>query len=310
MFLVILTILSCMIQTGLRHPSLKSEAFPTTPGDHKLTIVSNGRTRHYLLHLPPSFNSEQATPLVIVLHGGGGNGENAAKMSRMSKKADEEGFVAVYPYGTGRFKQRLLTWNAGNCCGWALDNKTDDVDFIRSLLDTLVTHYPIDPKRVYATGISNGGMMLYVLACALSDKIAAIAPVAGAMNHPECKPAHPVSVIIFHGTEDEHVLYGGGAPLKRADPNPRIDNPVSFAVSFWIRQNKCSTRPIREEHGNVIRETYSGGDGRSAVVLYTIRAGKHAWPGGERGSIFGDEPTEELSATDAMWEFFKTHPKR
>ena len=305
-----LLLLICFFKTDASGIAVEQDTYPTKPGDHKLSISVGGIERIYLLHLPFSYDHKRQLPLVIVLHGGGGNGENIARMSKMSEKADKDGFITVYPYGSGRFRERLLTWNAGNCCGYALDHKIDDVSFIRVLIEELERNLRIDPKRIYAAGISNGGKMSYVLACKLSDKIAAIAPVAGSMEHPACNPSQPVSVIIFHGTDDEHILYEGGKPKKQADSHERVDSPVSFAVSYWVKNNKCSTRPTRKELGNVLIETHADGDRRTAVVLYTIKGGKHSWPGGTRGWIFGDEPTQEISATDLMWEFFKHHPKQ
>jgi polyhydroxybutyrate depolymerase len=279
------------------------------PGDYERSMTFGERERTCLLHLPPAYDGQNALPLVIALHGGGGNAQGAAEMTGMSAKADEEGFIVVYPEGTGRLKDRLLTWNAGNCCGYALDNKEDDVAFVQALIARLQQELKIDPRRVYATGISNGGMMAYRLGCELSDKIAAIAPVAGALNNEECRPTQPVSVVIFHGTADEHVLYEGGKPEKKADPQDRVDKPVSYAVSFWVEHDRCPAIARKEEKGNVVRETYSGCQDGTEVILYTVKGGGHAWPGGGQGWLFGDEPTKEISATDVMWEFFRTHPK-
>ncbi|MCI0705850.1 MAG: polyhydroxybutyrate depolymerase, partial [Ignavibacteriae bacterium] len=257
---------------------------------HSITVSEQERS--YLVHLPSVYDGKTALPLVIVLHGGGGNAENAARTSRMSKKSDTAGFIAVYPKGTNRFfKSRLLTWNAGNCCGYALDSGVDDVGFIRAMLGQLQRDYGHDTTRVYVTGMSNGAMMAYRLACKLSDKIAAIAPVAGAMNFEPCAPSHPVSVIAFHGTEDNHVLYEGGVPRKQADSHPRIDQPVSHAIQFWVGHNACATRPERSESNDVEVERYANGIKGTEVVLYTILGGKHSWPGGTRGWIFGDEPS-------------------
>src|SRR5208282_2572641 len=187
--------------------AMPSHADELKPGDHVLALTVGQQGRTYLLHLPPVYDGKRLLPLVIVLHGGGGNAPGAVRMTGFSEKADKGGFVVVYPNGSGRLKTRLLTWNSGNCCGYALDNNVDDVGFIRALIDELVKTRSIDPKRVYATGMSNGGMMTYRLGCELSDKIAAIAPVAGALSVENCQPTNPVSVIIFHGTADEHVLY-------------------------------------------------------------------------------------------------------
>ena len=289
--------------------AMRSQGDELKAGDHVLSLKAGGRERTYLLHLPPVYDGKRSLPLVIVLHGGGGNAPGAVQMTGFSEKADKEGFVVVYPNGSGRLKNRLLTWNSGNCCGYALDNNVDDVGFIRSLIDELERTRVIDPKRVYATGMSNGGMMTYRLACELSDKIAAAAPVAGALNLENCRPIRPVSMIIFHGTADEHVLYDGGEPLKRVDTHRRVDKPVSSAVTFWVKQNGCSETPQREEKGNIRTEIYRGGKEGMEVALYTVKGGGHAWPGGET-YLLGAEPTREISATDLMWEFFVRHPKR
>ncbi|MDO8734757.1 MAG: PHB depolymerase family esterase [Elusimicrobiota bacterium] len=276
-------------------------------GDYWKKLEFGGRTRTYLLHIPASFNGKKAVPLVIVLHGGGGNASKTVETTGFSKKSDEAGFIVVYPNGTGRLK-KILTWNAGNCCGYALDNNVDDVGFIRELINQIEKELKIDGRRIYATGISNGGMMAYRLACELSDKIAAIAPVAGAFNI-DTTPKNPVSVMIFHGTADQHVLYEGGEPKKRADRRSRTDKSVAFAADFWVNHNGCSAKPNRTEKGNIIMEKYTGGRKNSEVVLVTIKNGEHAWPGGKPAWRGGDIPTTEISATDEMWNFFEKHPK-
>jgi polyhydroxybutyrate depolymerase len=280
------------------------------PSDRKGSISIDGRDRSYVVHIPPAYNGQDPVPLIIALHGGGGNATNAMKMTGMSDKADKAGFVVAYPNGTGRLKNHLLTWNAGNCCGYALAHHIDDVAFIRAMIEHLQKELTIDARKIYVTGMSNGAKMTYKLACELSDKIAAIAPVAGSLDVTNCQPNDPVSVMIFHGTADKHVLYQGGKPEKSLDKHERVDNPVSYAVSFWVKFNHCSVTPQKEEKGNIIREVYTGGKDGTEVVLYTITAGEHAWPGGRRGSRWGDTPTQEISATELMLEFFLRHPKK
>ena len=279
------------------------------PGDHELSLHVGGRERSYLLHLPPSYDGKRPVPLVIVLHGGGGNAQTTVRMTGFSENSDKAGFVVAYPNGSGRLKTRLLTWNAGNCCGYALDENVDDVGFIHALIDELVRTRTVDPKRVYATGISNGGMMAYRLACEMSDKIAAIGPVAGALNVENCQPAGAVSVIIFHGTDDQHVLYNGGEPVRRADTHVRVDKAVSYAVSFWVKHDGCTETPQRSETGSIGTEIYSGGRDGAEVAVYTVKGGGHAWPGG-KAYLLGPEPTREISATELMWDFFVRHPKK
>jgi polyhydroxybutyrate depolymerase len=321
--LFICIVLLALVLTACARPSAPQSPLPSPqettngttpivikPGDYDGSIEVAGRKRAYLLHLPPSYDGKTRMPLVIVLHGGGGTAQYAQAMTGMSIKADSTGFIVVYPNGNGHLSDKnLLTWNSGNCCGYAMGHAIDDVAFIRALINELQSRLSIDATRIFATGISNGGMMCYLLACQLSDKIAAIAPVAGAMGMENCQPTQPVSAIIFHGTADEHVLFNGGKPLKQADNHPRIDKPVSFAVDFWIKANGCSAVPQKETKGNIVKETYSNGKNGSEVVLYTIEGGQHAWPGGDRGWPGGDVPTKELTATDVMWDFFVKHPK-
>jgi len=147
-------------------------------------IVHDGKRRFYTVHLsyridlPSSYNSSNSYPLVFVFHGGGGNGNNIEDTTNFTKKADEQGFIVVYPYGTGLLNKFLLTWNCGFCCGYALRNNIDDVGFIRQLYEYIASKYSINPNMVYATGISNGGIMTYLVGAELSDIFAAIAPVA------------------------------------------------------------------------------------------------------------------------------------
>lgn len=282
-------------------------------GDPELSLDVAGGKRTYLVHVPKSYDGKTPLPLVVVFHGGGGNAVNAVHMTGMDAKADQEKFIVVYPNGTGPQNDVLETWNAWNCCGQALDHNTDDVGFIRALVEKAKRDYAIDARRIFATGLSNGGMMTYRVGCELSDLFAAIAPVAGALNTDDFHPAQPVSVIIFHGAADEHVRYHGGAPGQSFDfGHARVDKPVSYAVDCWVKRDHCQALPSRAEKGHVVHEIYSGGDGGTAVELYTINGQGHAWPGGQKGREHGnvDPPTTEISATDLMWEFFKGHPKK
>ena len=265
--------------------------------------------RSYRVHLPPAYDGKKPLPLVLVLHGGGGEAEGMALITGFNEKADRKGFIAVYPNGTGILSGQFLTWNAGNCCGPALDLETDDVGFFRALLEKLKRDFAIDSKRIYVTGLSNGGMMSYRLACELSGEIAAIAPVAGAMNV-ECKPTRPVSVILFHGTEDGHVRYDGGEPLVQADWHLRTDRPVKETASLWAKFNGCSPKAQTSVKGNVIMERYRGCREGTEVVVYTIKGEGHSWPGGRRWAPWASLPTREISATDLIWEFFANHPRK
>ena len=199
--------------------------------------AGNGVMRTFLIHVPPGLDKGRPVPLVVVFHGGGGNAMNAARMSGMSAKADSEQFLVAYPSGTGRGSSGLLTWNTWGCCGPALDQQVDDVKFVRAMVGMLEREYSIDAKRIHATGLSNGGMMAYRVGCEASDVFAAIAPVAGALDTDDCRPAAPVSAIIFHGTADKDVRYEGGKPVTAFDRHERVDKPVSYAVDTFTRAN-------------------------------------------------------------------------
>jgi polyhydroxybutyrate depolymerase len=193
----------------------------TASSNHPGTIVVDGTSRSYFVHLPPGYNGHSLSPVVLVLHGATESAEGVEKLSGMSAKADKENFMAVYPTGTGR----LPTWNAGNCCGYAQQNQINDVAFFRALLNKIQQEYPVDGRRVFVTGISNGAMMSYRLACELSDKIAAVAPVERAQNVP-CHPVGPVSLIVFHGTGDHLVPFNGGAtPFQVGPKRPTLPWP-------------------------------------------------------------------------------------
>jgi len=176
------------------------------------------------------------------------------------------------------------------------------------MVEAIAREWPVDRKRIYATGMSNGGMLAYRVGCEASDMVAAIAPVAGALDTDECKPSAPVSVIAFHGLADQHVRFEGGKPGVSFDRHARVDNSVAYAMDLWRRRDGCSGAPVRTQTGRVIHEAQQCADG-TAVELYAIEGQGHAWPGGEKGRRV-DAPTTEISATDLMWSFFEAHPKR
>ena len=268
----------------------------------------DGLERSYILYIPASVRQDQPAPLVFVLHGGTGNAESAIRMSGFNKVADQNGFIAVFPNGTGRLSDdKLLTWNGGTCCGYAQKNDVDDVGFIRSVIAEIETTASIDPKRIYATGMSNGGIMSYRLACEASDLFAAIAPVAGTLNFPPCNPSESVSVIDFHGTADQNLPYEGGFGSESLVDVDFVS--VKDSVEFWVSFNECESRPLTDLEDTIQHDTWTGCDNTSAVELYTIIGGGHAWPGGGSGWPGSDQPTDIISASELIWEFFAAHPK-
>lgn len=282
-------------------------------GDAAGTLVFDGRARTYLLHLPPAYGGATPLPLVIFLHGGGGNAAGAVERYGFNQVADREGFIVAYPNGTGVLRDRVLTWNAGHCCGYALEQGVNDVGFLRALIEKLAD-LNVDGKRVYVTGHSNGGMMAYRAGAELSDLIAAIAPVAGSIGGQAQagaplvvipQPAQPVSVAAFHGLLDSHVLYGGGHGPNTS--GSRVDLSVADSIAFWVQASGCdpAAQTQTSASGGVIVETYVGCADGSEVVLYTVVNGGHSWP----GSSFGEGQTQEISATEMVWSFFAGQPK-
>ncbi len=275
--------------------------------DVERTLNFGGIERSYILHVPSSYDGSKPTPLMLSFHGGGGNAENQKRLTDDNELSDEQGFIVVYPNGTGKLNN-VLTWNGGNCCGYATRNNVDDVGFVRALVAELQSQYNIDPKRIYATGFSNGGILSYRLACEAADIFAAIAPVSGTLNYDGCKPSEPVSVIHFHGTDDTHVPYNGGIGEDSLAGVPFTS--VAYSVNFWLEADQCATVPESETYSDIQHDSYLNCAGGAAVELYTIIGGKHARPGSDGpAGPNGDEPTQTISASEIIWEFFAAHPK-
>jgi polyhydroxybutyrate depolymerase len=277
-------------------------------GDHSRTVVSDGKKRTYLVHVPPAYNAEKPTPVVLALHGAGMDGAMMAWFCGLNQTSDKSGFVVVYPSGTGTGPFR--TWNAGGFEGRMAANKPDDVAFIRRVLDDLRTVVNVDATRVYACGMSNGAMMCYRLAAELSDRIAAIAPVAGTIAIGQSKPERPVSVLHFHGTADAMVPY---ARSENRPPGFMRLKDVNESVQTWVKLNGCGEIPKSEsltregEWPAVMRSTYSGGRDGAEVILVVIDGGGHTWPGKKPPFGFLGKSTLGISANQLMWEFFQRH---
>ena len=285
------------------------------------SLLVDGLERTYLIHVPLDYDGTNPVPLVLVFHGGGGNGKNAQEMTGFNDKADEEGFIVVYPQGMGRFDNYLLTWNAGFCCGYAYENQIDDVRFIRELIVHIQDQYTINESRIYATGLSNGGLMTYRLGAELSEIFAGIAPVTASIGGQATEggeiwciphPSNPVSVIVFHGTNDTRIPYDGGTPTDNDTKGAYSYLSVNESITFWIKANCCDELPKRNisESGKIICDIYSNGMNNTEVVLYTLIDGGHMWPGGEQIRNDSDSPTSEISATEIIWSFFEDHPKQ
>lgn len=280
----------------------------TAPGDYAFEIRHDGLTRKYRVHVPRSYRVGHPAPVLVALHGGGGDMDWQADDSKygLISASEREGFVAVFPNGFSRLPGgRLATWNAGRCCGPARDRNVDDVGFMRHVVDNVSHQLDVDRRRVYATGMSNGGLMAYRLACEAPEVFRAIAPVAGTDNTTHCAPSRPVSVLHIHARDDDHVLFDGGAgPGAFRDRSTVTEfTSVPDTVAKWSRLDGCRApaRRVLEVPGAYC-ELQADCSGGTKVQLCVTESGGHSWPGGQKGR--GAPPSQAISANDVMWRFF------
>ena len=273
------------------------------PGDYRFSFSHGGMTRFYLVHVPRSYRPGRPTPMLVALHGGGGSAQFQADDSRyrLIGKSEQAGFIAVFPNGYSRFASGILaTWNAGACCGGAVRNSVDDVGFIREVIHRVEKQAAIDPRRVFATGMSNGAMMSWRLACE-APEIRGIAPVEGTDNTARCNPARPVPVIQFHALDDPNVPFNGGVGAQSIARVAFASVPASQAK--WVRLNRAQPQARR-----VLTVPGAHCDlhpGPAPVELCVTDSGGHSWPGG--GTQQGRKrPSMAISANDLMWTFFSS----
>ncbi|GAC1480681.1 MAG: PHB depolymerase family esterase [Gemmatimonadaceae bacterium] len=278
------------------------------PGDTFRSIDIGGRTRTYFLHVPAGLAPGARPPLLLVLHGSGQSANDIINQSRMNEAADRHGFLVAYPNGTSWLRYFLLSWNSGRCCGDAHAYGSDDVGFLRALVELIPVALHGDTARVYAAGFSDGGRMAYRLGCELSEKVAAIAVLSGAMPDTTCRPARAVSLIAVHGTADKRLPYATGATrqqIRRGSYHLSIPGNVAF----WAARDRCSTSPLRDSTGATTRDAYPGCPGGRDVVLYTLIGWGHAWP--ETLPVWDDEARipRQAQANDVLLDFLAAHPK-
>jgi polyhydroxybutyrate depolymerase len=282
------------VSTETATPTARPPIATIQSGDSQRTLTIDGLERTYLLHIPTGLSSEQPIPLVFVFHGLGENADLIQQASGFNDIADKNNFIVVYPNGSG--SSGGLSWNAGKCCGYALDSNVSEADFVRQIISDLGTLAKIDPKRIYATGFSNGGLLSYRLACEMSDTLAAVAPVAGVLVYDPCQPVQPVSVIDFHGLSDTIVPYAGGGVIPGlGQPFP----PVEHSLLTWSSLDGCSGSPQIDQNGLLTHTSYGSCKSGSTVELYAVKGIGHSWPS-----------QYVVPASQMIWDFFETHPKQ
>lgn len=282
---------------------------------HDQSIQIGGRTRTFDLALPPKEKmTSTKRPLVIMLHGGGGNAANAQLMTGFNTLATAQGMVVAYPNGAGNVQggTMLLTWNAVHCCGFAMTSKSDDVGFISKLIDHLIATQNVDPRRVYVTGMSNGGMMTQRVGRELSHKIAAIAPVVSGLFGDEPVPKGAVPALIVNGALDETIPVDGGqtggASANAWDGTPL--KPVSWQGEVWRKASACLPKTTVATENAVVVHTVHQCPGKREVRQVLIMDHGHAWPGRDRtGRPGANVPSQAWNASVEILKFFNRHSK-
>ncbi|MCY1033506.1 alpha/beta hydrolase-fold protein [Corallococcus sp. BB11-1] len=278
-------------------------------GTYDWTVEHDGRTRAYRVHVPTGYDATKPTPVVFSFHGFGSNEVEQEALSAFSTLGDTEGFISVYPRGLnfpeifGQGEPDSRGWNGVACCGPSQVANVDDVGFVDALLADLDTRVCTDPRRVFASGFSNGGFFSYRLACERAQRFAAIAPVAGMQGLADCAPSRPVPVLHFHGSDDPTILYGGGNNIPAGRPYPS----AAESVRRFAERNGC-TGPDQQtyQQGNATCVAATGCTPESAsAVLCTVLGGKHSWP----GQTAYNEDTADVNATQEMWRFFQARPR-
>jgi polyhydroxybutyrate depolymerase len=277
--------------------------FPNFTSASPGTLISSGHARDYLLYVPKSYNPTKPTPLVITLHSSMSWDSAALAISQWNSVADENGFLVVYPQGTGVGPK---SWEME---GSETPSRMPDVAFIGRLIDKLEASYNIDKTRIYANGMSNGGGMAFVLSCTLSDRIAAVGMVSAGLD-PDwewCRDTKPVPVIAFHGTADPICPFNGGFSKLAGGSFPSV--PEFFAK--WSHRNQCSADAVESSIAPTVSEyRYRDCASDASVELYAISGEGHQWPGGRRvrAEWMVGPYSSGINATRAMWTFFEEHP--
>jgi len=312
-----------VIVFGLSASALRavSNDRPATPGNHTFTNRFGNLDRTYTVHVPPSYDGKTSMPAVVMLHGGGGRSQGAATETGWDTKADEAGFLAVFPNATpadptkpGHFARNPQLWNDGSERFDHGQNHVDDVGFLNAMLDSLLATFAVDAQRIYFTGFSNGASMAFRAGAELSCRIAAVAPVAGTCwvepNNLQC----PVPMCYIAGGEDPLNPLAGGLPKFGTGASPRIREknkpPVHDSILKWALALGCPETPTRVCETNGVRtEIRSSSRDNAEVVFITVEGLGHTWAGGKSllPELMVGKRSDKIKATDVLWEFFRRH---
>lgn len=265
----------------------------------KYNFHMNNEVTTYYLHLPKGYSKTNKYPLIVNFHGMGSDANKHEKYCDLDKVADKEGFITVFPQSSHQ------GWNAG--LGFrSYVNGPDDIGYFNKLLDTLEATYSIDKNRIYVVGVSMGGAFAYRIACEMSNRIAAVASVAGLMTDSTliyCDPSRNVPVLHIHGTKDHIMRYKG---MKQAFGAEEV-------VKLWALKNQCENGPdtiqipnrSKSDHTKTMLIKYKHCAGGTQVWFYKIKDGGHTWPGGAKAFKLFGRKSKDFSGSQAIWDFFK-----
>ena len=307
-------------RTGSSPSSAPSSSVALAAGHYSFDLTSDGRARSYLMHVPPQASAGKRLPLVMNLHGANSDAVEQEAYSQMDANADQQGYLAVYPNGTAisRGAVKGLGWNAGDCCALPATTNVDDVGFLRSVISDVARRTPVDQRRVYATGMSNGGMMAHRLADQASEQIAAAASVAGQVTYLPLHPARPVPIMELHSVDDPYAKWDGfNVPLTN-----QVVPPVMTGIDAWVSADGCPSSPhngatLAGQPGTLnagltaTPVTYGPCTAGTRVILWRFTGSGHVWPGDPRtiqSNVRGlGRPSTLVDADEAMWQFFSQY---
>jgi polyhydroxybutyrate depolymerase len=253
-------------------------------------VAVGAARRGYLLHRPA--DTRTPLPVLFVLHGTSANANVVMDESGMNEVGDSTHALVVYPNGTAGIPYIRLFWNTEHCCGPQDRSGADESGLIHAIIDSLAVHFSIDRSRVGLIGFSDAGTLAYLLACDDSDVLTSVAVLSGELPATRCVPPVGVSTLVLHGT---------------ADRNMRYENTPA-RVAEWATRQRCAPAAV-DTIPSVIRTRYESCADRAAVELYTIRGGRHAWPGGRRSTPVAPRPTADVSASRIFADFVIAHPR-
>ncbi|MBM3967024.1 MAG: hypothetical protein FJ308_18460 [Planctomycetes bacterium] len=300
--------------------SIRATADDLPPRHSRRVIPTQWGDREFILHVPTSHDPTTPLPLVIMLHGFGGSGLNAAKETGWSDKADQESFIVAYPEATRpdksipqSFRKNPQAWNDGSARFHAVDQNVDDVSFIAAMIELIREKHAIDSRRIFVTGFSNGASMAFRVGAELSQHVAAIAPVAGTCWLKKPLPSNPISICYITGTADSlNPILGGfpklamGGKEQGGQPKP----PVQEYIDVWRDILDCQAKPTIDEISDGVHKTvYGHGRLGSEILVLTVDGLGHHWPGGvsQAPHFLVGKSSNKLIATDVVWDFFQSH---